>query len=761
MDGGALASRPFKESIVIKKTLAALLLAMSAAVPTAVQASGGDGFTANRFASEYQVAQAFLQQYAGGNLGVVPGTYWRVFHYMAYQAARGKPLTPQQLAALDLNDWRIGKGSTWDYAYEADLNGSGAWLKERAAYAKQWGLPVDIKLDVMGETDNASYVNCHADAFKQAAATLKARAAHGAAWQKAWLQGQDAVFANCAEPPHEYGKPLPKRVTQLPPAPAANAPEWLKADHAYQSGAAHFYARNFEQARKQFQAVAQDAKSPWKNLGAYLAARCLIRSATLDEEGKGGGKTAKLQQARKELEALAPTFAPARQLLPLVDARIDPLARIAALARQLDSEPFHADTPRLLSDYLVLMDKQPRSVLLAAKEPMTAWIAAMQANVPADVYDDPNSSALREQRKHGVETLRQRWLKAGAVEPLWLAPLVSLAAPGELSDTERKAAQAVPAKHPLYLTVQYHLARLALAEKQGAQADKDIDRLLAAYGKTMSVATHNRFLGLKMASAGTLDEFLKAAQRKPDGVDNGEAIDAKPQEGDTDDDFALAVFRYLPLAELKTLHAHPRLPARWKAPLQETMLARALILGDEATALSLLDAVAKGRKTTEHLYARYRSAKPGEERKLAGALLLVNTPELNPKVVDAFGMNRDWGCAYGAKKDEAPPPAQPPRYLTSEQLAAAVQEQQTLLKLPLRSEFMAPPLLAWARTKPADDEAPKALHFLVASTRMECPYGTEKEEKEQLRARYSREAFQLLHKNWPGSKWAKATKYHF
>ncbi|MRV71354.1 hypothetical protein GJ700_06425 [Duganella sp. FT92W] len=747
-----------------KRSLMAGLLAVMVALPPVAGASGGDGFSANRFASEYQVAPAFLQQYAGGNLGVVPGSYWRVFHYMAYQAAKGKPLTPQQLAALELNEWRIGKGSTWDYAYEADLNGSGTWLKERAAYAKQWGLPVDMKLDVMGETDNASYVNCHIDAFKQAAVTLKARATLGAggkpdAWHKAWLQGQDAVFANCAEPPHEYGKPLPKRVTQLPPAPPANAPDWLKADYAYQSGAAHFYARNFEQARKQFQAVAQDGKSPWKTLGAYLAARCLIRSATLDDDAKG--KVAKLQQARKELEGLAPAFAPARHLLPLVDARIDPLARIATLARQLDSEPFNAETPRLLSDYLVLMDKQPRSVLLAAKEPLTAWIATMQANVPADVYEDPHSSEVREQRRHALDGLHQRWLKGGAGDPLWLAPLVSLAAPGELSEAERKAAQAVPAKHPLYLTVQYHLARLALAEKQGAQADKDIDRLLASHGKGMSIATHNRFLGLKMASAGTLDEFVKAAQRKPDGVDNGEAIDAKAAEGDTDEDFPLAVFRYLALPELKTLHAHPRLPARWKAPLQETMLARALILGDEATALPLMDVVAKGRKTTEHLYARYRSAKPGEERKLAGALLLVNTPELNPKVVDGFGTSRDWGCAYGAKKDEAPPPAQPPRYLSAEQLAAAAQEQQALLKLPLRSEFMAPPLLAWAKGKPADDEAPKALHFLVASTRMECPYGTDKEEKEQLRGRYSNEAFQLLHKNWPGNKWAKATKYHF
>jgi hypothetical protein len=106
-------------------------------------------------------------------------------------------------------------------------------------------------------------------------------------------------------------------------------------------------------------------------------------------------------------------------------------------------------------------------------------------------------------------------------------------------------------------------------------------------------------------------------------------------------------------------------------------------------------------------------------------------------------------------------PAQPPRYLSAEQLAAAGKEQQQLLKLPLRTEFIAPTLLAWAKQKPNDEEAPKALHFLVASTRMECPYGTDKEEKDQLRSQYSKEAFNLLHKLYPNSKWARQTKYFF
>lgn len=739
--------------------------ALFAALPQPALSSGGDGFSANRFASEYQVAPGVLAQFAGGNLGVLPGTYWRVYHYLAYQAAKGRALTPQQLAALELDRWHVGKTSGWDYSYEAEKNGSGAWLKERAVYAKQWGL-ADVKLDVMGDVEHASYVNCHEDAFKQAALTMKARAQLGAGgkadqWHKAWLQGQDAVFANCEEPPYQYGSPQPKRVVQLPSAVPANAPDWLKADQAYQTAAAHFYARNFDLARKQFLAVAQDAKSPWRTLGSYLAARSLIRSATLEQGGKAPDRAAKLALARKELDALAPSYAPAKQMISLVDARLDPVARIAVLARRLEQESFSAETPRLLSDYLVLLDQQPRSAMIAAQEPLTAWIGSMQAEAPLDVFESANSKEVQQARAQALQDLRARWLKQKDDGVLWLAPLLTLAHAGELTEAEKKAAAAVPARHPLYLTLQYNLARLAIAEKQAAQADKDIDRLMASHGKAMSVATTNRYLALKLFSAGTLDDFLKAAPRKPDPVEAGEAIDAAPAEGETDEDFGRSVYRYFPTAELRALLAHPRLPKQWRKPLEETMLARALIFNDEATALALLDKVAQGRKTTEHLYARYRKAASGAERQLAGALILVNTPELNPSVIDAQGLSRNWGCRSGGMEESQAMPQQPPRHLGPEQLADAGKEQQVLLKLPLRTEFIAPALLAWAKLKPNDDEAPKALHFLVASTRMECPYGTDKEEKDQLRAQYSKEAFNLLKKNYPNSKWAQQTKYFF
>ncbi|MGW8394012.1 hypothetical protein [Pseudoduganella sp. HUAS MS19] len=734
-----------------KLAVAAALVAL----PQYALPSGGDGFNYNLYANEFMVAPRALPKYAAGNLGVLSSSYWRVYLYLAYQAANGRGINPSQVAALKVRDWHVGEGHrSWDYVANAEKNGSGDWFKARAPLAQQVGLPAEVSIEITGSDYWGNYVNCHADALRRAAATAKARAQMGPGgkpdqWFKAWLEGQDAVFANC----RVQDGPA---TAVLPPAIPGDAPAWLKADRAYQEAAANFYSGNLDAARRQFQAVAQDASSPWQPLGAYLAARCLIRSATLHDEEAQDKRVANFKQARQELEALAPSYAPARKMMLLVDARLDPAAQVKALARRLEQEPFSADTPSILSDYLMLLDKLPRSEMIAAKEPLTAWIGSMQGD-SADFHDSNDTPETKARRKQSLDVARQNWQKLG--DPLWLAPLLTLGKAGDLSDAERKAAAAVPASHPLYQTMQYNLARLAVAENRQAQADKDIDRVLAAQGKSMSAATSNRFMALKMLTAGTLDGFVKAGRRLPDPVERGGPVDdaAKVPEG-TDDDFRLAVNRYLPMASLKALYEHPALLPAWKTELRETMFTRALIANDEATALSLLDGVAEGRKTTAHLYARYRKAASGAERKLAGALILVNTPELRPQVVSKAGVGSDAACnPIGMEGRLAPAP----RFLSQEQLAAAEREQQDLRQLSLRSTYLAPALMAWASAKPNDEEAPKALHFLVKSMRRECPWGEVPQETWDLRSRYSKQAFTMLHKLYPKSDWARNTKYYY
>jgi hypothetical protein len=62
--------------------------------------------------------------------------------------------------------------------------------------------------------------------------------------------------------------------------------------------------------------------------------------------------------------------------------------------------------------------------------------------------------------------------------------------------------------------------------------------------------------------------------------------------------------------------------------------------------------------------------------------------------------------------------------------------------------------IAWAKAHPEDPRVPESLHLAVRATRYGA--GTDKES-----SRYSKEAFDLLHKKYPDSPWTKQTKYWY
>lgn len=54
-----------------------------------------------------------------------------------------------------------------------------------------------------------------------------------------------------------------------------------RADRTYQTAAADFYARNFDETARLFGGIAKDTASPWRQVAPLLLARSLIRKATL------------------------------------------------------------------------------------------------------------------------------------------------------------------------------------------------------------------------------------------------------------------------------------------------------------------------------------------------------------------------------------------------------------------------------------------------------------------------------------------------
>ena len=103
------------------------------------------------------------------------------------------------------------------------------------------------------------YVNCAGDAFQNAVRTLDDRAAKFGLESgnlREWVSAQDQVFANCSAEAHVI------------PASLSSGDALLRADRVYQIAAAHFYARDFDEAAAGFDAISTDKSSPWAGVGS-------------------------------------------------------------------------------------------------------------------------------------------------------------------------------------------------------------------------------------------------------------------------------------------------------------------------------------------------------------------------------------------------------------------------------------------------------------------------------------------------------------
>ena len=104
------------------------------------------------------------------------------------------------------------------------------------------------------------------------------------------------------------------------------------------------------------------------------------------------------------------------------------------------------------------------------------------------------------------------------------------------------------------------------------------------------------------------------------------------------------------------------------------------------------------------------------------------------------------------KKDPAASASRIPEFLRASQTVAAA-EAAKLRALGTGPNYLAQTAINWATKNPTDARAPEALHLAVRSTRYGC---TDKET-----GRWSKAAFDLLHRRYPNSSWAKETKYWF
>ena len=485
-----------------------------------------------------------------GQLGIVRPTFFHKSLLTAYRYLTNAPLSQAEIDALypaDPSDPYSVKDPV-----EAEVD---AWTAKRNAI-KAIAPPQHI--DPFGSIPPPTYgqfYNCLSDAFHTASQTLDRRIALWGATNKntvEWIRGQDQVFSNCSGPP------------SIPAEAPAQADPVLAADRRYQIAAAEFYARRFADALRDFDAISHDTRSEWQAAAPYLAARVVIRQASLEDRPE------LLGDAKRRLEQIAPDSTAqhwsnaAKPLLDLIAVRQDPGAYLVRTGAQLAKPGLGSGILQVFNDFNQTWDRTKE--FPADPSGVVDWIRT---------YQNPSGGA------HALERWRAThsapWLIASLqhlpVNSSDAAPL--LAAAAALRPTDAAYATAT------YLGIQIQTVRAPDTARQWADA---------ALATRQPPAVDNAFRGERLALARDWTEFLRFAPRAPIArtIDlPDEPLDKPDSTKQFDLDASDALSRIAPLKRLSEAATSALLPRNLQLEVTRAAWTRAAVLENAPIAKDL------------------------------------------------------------------------------------------------------------------------------------------------------------------------------
>lgn len=732
--------------------------------------------------------EAFLQ----GRLGILEPTYRRIFLLGAYRQLAGPALDAEEQVALKALMERKLEAETSLYQ---DASASREQEDEDAAL-KKW---LDARRQVKKEGDKAEaarssdfpgayrhkdpyFKNCLDDAFMTATKTLQDRIGRFGADSpevKLWLEAQDKVFDNCS------GK------EDLPAPPEQGLDPLVVRDRVYQLASAHFYLLHLDKAQEMFEAIGKDPDSPWRRFVPYLVGRVLLRKASLAVSGdEGEADASKLEAERQRARELlaeaekqftgvladpsaAELHTSARGLLRLVRSRLRPAETRSALAEAVLHPVPDLSIDKAAADYTVLLDRFMKEKLISEvfedKEfagmsggrqiPMAEFLAFL------DEDHDMTDWILTFQAggKAGLDRALKKYEEKASLP--WLITVLSEITqdhPGFAAIAE-KASQ-VQKDSPAFWTVNFHLARCAVEAGRTDDARSMLDALLSVTENgEVPLSAVNRLLALRFAVAGNMQDFIRYAPRVPVRAEYGE--NPPPKDLFFDEDSAQLLNEQMPMDLLRELAKSEGLPEYLRLSLGRALWVRALVLGNDAVG-SAAASLLKEMQDTELLpyLEQYLNTKDSRARRFAGIFTVLKMPGLRPYMdagkgrdtlvseIDNF-RNNWWGSheRAGGTGKETKRPEQ--KFPSAEQKSAAAKEFKALTAEGAAPTFLCRFVASYGRERPAAPGLPEALHLAVKSSR----FGNVDNET----GKYSKEAFQLLHRKFGKSEWAEKTPYWF
>lgn len=771
------------------------------------------------------------KDFAAGKLGVLLPTYPRTDLTVAYRYLNGGALTAEEQSAYQptLSFAEQVRADDAADAAEAQTDANGTryavppgpadrWLKARNQYAPpQPDLhPVTQFSEVFsaGYFLAASYENCQEDAFRTAVATLKSRAKtwgpHSAELVE-WIKGQDAVFSNCGvgAPRSYFPDSQPVIHPTLPAAAPADAPALLRQDRAYQIAAAQFYAAQFAPARASFQAVAQDAASPWRGVARYLVARTLIREAFLKakngpDDVMAGFDAALMKQAQHELESMHGEKLPGisaravETMLNLVRIRTEPDKRLreisAALAGPKADPDFEQDTIDLnwyLNGKLDSLALREDAGAFEVKKTDTGYrpltfeekapgfekayqdVAEIRSISPLIDWLVTFQSPAEAAKKHAIA----EWKRTGST-PWLVAALMKASPAGAEAPALIEAAAQVAPNSPAWATVAYHRLRLLAGAGSAAAARAELDKAIPGVKALDSDSANNLFTGLRMRTAENLDDALTDAPRKilertseeQSSADECLEVMKNPKRSydclkgtspvELSDDAAAVFNNETPLTVLAQAAKSNALPAHLKRAVAIMAWVRGVLLKNEAIAAQMFP-----------LLPQKLQQQAGAGVGLHPLMTILRNPGLRPYLdggvqrsasydfVESFADNwwcGDWTHTYA--NYSAPVGSQPLAFLSPQAQVTGKKESAALMALGSAEEYLGTQALGYARAHPGDPDIPEALYLTLRTIRYGCYHGWGgggDDVRSKRIASIAQEVGALMRKRYPANQWTK------
>ncbi|MDH3529699.1 MAG: hypothetical protein OEQ28_09040, partial [Acidobacteriota bacterium] len=452
------------------------------------------------------------------------------------------------------------------------------------------------------------------------------------------------------------------------------------------------------------------------------------------------------------------------------------------LAERLSDGVLNPNIYNDLTDYIWLLDKIERRAQNAGKKPgdpdYSDWyrdpdyVLRLQDVPTENRAEDLTDWLITYQSEDGFEHALKRWKETAKVH--WLVAALAKTRP-EHPSAEGLVHDANQLKQtsPAFYTAMYHAIRISLHSGNRLQAEKLTNRVFEAGFESVPVATKNSFYAQRMESATGLSEFLKYAKRMPTsylwsddfnemGTEMNENAGLKTWKDKPmfDEDAVEILNTSVPLNVWVNAANNSEVPGRLRDFIASAGWMRAFFLKDASAEAQFSRLMNRYSQDYSQLMRGYYNARSDRERESAALLAIGRYAVLEPSIASKWGRktsdpktidsNRgNWWCLSPDPKGESERPA----FLSAVDHAKGKAEYKSLRSLGEGSSAFASRAVDFAKRNPKNQMTPEILHLAVRATRFGC--------RDSRTGALSKEAFDLLHRRYKNSAWAKRTRFWY